>query len=117
VTSSLDAEELELRTRGRLTGRIHSVRVWFAQEDDVLWLRTDEREPDWLLNLRADPDCAVRIGDHELAARYEPVDDRDAALRHLVELWRTKYGAEWVQDWYVEHGREPVRLRIVGEAS
>lgn len=109
-----DEEELELRTRGRRTGRIHSVRVWFAHEDGVLWLRADERRPDWLRNLRAHPDCSVRISSHELAARYEPVADRDAALRRLVPLWRAKYGPDWVQDWYVERGREPVLLRIEG---
>ncbi len=107
------AEELELRTVGRRSGRPHSVAVWFAHEDGVLWLRADADRPDWLRNLKAHPDCRVRIADRELAARYEPVADRDAALRHLVALWRAKYGNEWVQDWYVEKGREPVTLRIL----
>ncbi len=52
------------------------------------------------------------IGDEELAARYEPSTDPVADVRRLVELWRGKYGAEWVQDWYVEKGRVPVKLRI-----
>lgn len=108
-----DEPELELRTSGRRTGRTHIVRVWFAHDDGVLWLRADERTPDWLRNLRKHPDCVVRIGEHELRARYERPADRDAALRMLVELWRAKYGAEWVQPWYVEKGREPVLLRIV----
>lgn len=108
-----EAEELELRTRGRRTGRIHAVRLWFAHKDGLLWLRADERTPDWLRNLRKHPECSVRIGDQELSARYERPVDRDAALRTLVDLWRAKYGAEWVQPWYVEKGREPVLLRIV----
>jgi len=110
------ADELELVTRGRRSGKPHAVKAWFAYENGVLWLRADEREPDWLRNLRAHADCTVRIGDFEVAARYEPTADRDAALRHLVTLWRAKYGSEWVQDWYVEHGREPVTLRITGPA-
>jgi hypothetical protein len=110
------AEELELRTQGRRTGHTHAVLVWFAHEDGVLWLRTDETMPDWLLNLRAHPRAIARIADREVAVRYEPVDDRDGALRHLVSLWRAKYGPEWVQDWYVEKGREPVKLRIEGGA-
>lgn len=107
-----ETEELELVTHGRRTGRDHVVRLWFAYEDGVLWLRADEGPPDWLRNLRRHPDCVVRLGDHELAARNEPVEDSDAALRHLVELWRAKYGADWVQPWYVERGRVPVLLRI-----
>jgi len=115
VESLGHAEEVELITRGRRTGRPHAVRLWFAHEDGVLWLRTDERAPDWLRNLRAHPECAVRVGGHELAARYEPVDDRERALRHLVALWRSKYGPDWVQDWYVERGREPVRLSLASQ--
>jgi len=108
------AEELELVTTGRRSGRPRSVRLWFAVDDDTLWLRTDVEAPDWVRNLRRHPECVVRIGDHEINATYGPVTDREASLRHLVALWRAKYGAEWVQDWYVERGREPVRLRIEG---
>ena len=106
-------EELELITRGRRSGRDHAVKVWFAHEDGVLWLRADESAPDWLRNLEAEPTATVRIGDRTLRATREPIADHDAALRHLVDLWRAKYGAEWVQDWYVEKGREPVRLRLL----
>lgn len=89
------------------------MRLWFAREGDDVWLRTDSRSPDWLRNLRAHPDCTLRVGDHEVTARFEPVEDRDAALRRVVALWRTKYGADWVQDWYFERGREPVRVRVL----
>jgi hypothetical protein len=83
----------------------------------MLWLRADD-DTDWLANLRHEPECAVTIADREMAARYEPVTgDRNAALRHVVELWRAKYGLDWVQDWWFERGREPVRLRIVQETS
>lgn len=111
-----EAEELELMTRGRRTGRPHSVTLWFAYADGVLWLRTDQRPdgrgPDWYKNLLRDPWCRIRIDGHELAGTFEPVDDREAGLRHLVELWRAKYGAMWVSDWYVERGRLPVKVRL-----
>jgi hypothetical protein len=54
----------------------------------------------------------VRVGNIEVAARSEPIVDEAAALRHVVELFRAKYGVEWVADWYVERGRAPVRLRL-----
>lgn len=122
-------DELVLVTRGRKTGREHRVRVWFARDGDLLWLRADERTrtdedaagwaprrsgrgPDWYLNLLADPRCRVVIGHREMEARFEPPTDLASDLRRLVELWRAKYGAEWVQDWYVEKGRVPVKLRL-----
>ena len=123
------AEEIELVTTGRVSGRPHSVRLRFAYADGVLWLRTGERAPppdatgvrrrssvdretDWLRNLEHDPRCRVRIGRAELEARYEPSNDPAADLRRTVELLRAKYGAEWVADWYLEMGRIPVRLRL-----
>lgn len=86
--------------------------MWFAREGDVLWLRADDNTPGWLLNLEAEPRCRVVLDGREVDAVYEPSAAPEADLRRLVELWRAKYGAEWVQDWYVEKGRVPVRLRL-----
>jgi hypothetical protein len=106
-----EAEEVVLLTRGRKTGRSHEVTVWCAYEDGVVWLRTDHHS-DWYRNLRRDPRCRIRVGKTEVAAVSEPMLDEAAALRKVVELFRAKYGAEWVSDWYVERGRAPVRLRL-----
>jgi deazaflavin-dependent oxidoreductase (nitroreductase family) len=121
MNSALDealrtAEELELSTAGRRSGRPHRVTVWFAYDGDSIWLRTD-RNADWLRNLDRDPRATVRIAGHQTAVRREPVPDEASALRGLVELWRAKYGQEWVADWYVERGRVPVRLRLVSDAN
>ena len=106
-----DAEEIVLVTRGRRSGRPHEARVWCAYEDEGLWLRTDH-DTDWYRNLRRDPHCRIRVGATEVGAVNEPIIDEAAALRHVVDLFRAKYGAEWVSDWYVERGRAPVRLRL-----
>jgi hypothetical protein len=124
-----EADELELVTTGRLSRKEHPVRLRFAYDDGVIWLRTGERASapdasgirrrteadrtsDWLRNLEHDPEARVRIGDTELAARYEPSVDRPADLRRAVELLRRKYGAEWVGDWYLDAGRIPIKLRV-----
>jgi hypothetical protein len=126
-----EADELELVTTGRVSGGPHSVRLRFAYDDGVVWLRTGERPSapdasgvrrrtesdrttDWLRNLEHDPHALVRIGDAELPARYERSVDPAADLRRAVELLRDKYGAEWVADWYLEMGRIPVKLRLGG---
>jgi deazaflavin-dependent oxidoreductase (nitroreductase family) len=105
------AEELVLVTRGRKTGRPHEVTIHFAYEEGVVWLRTDH-DADWYRNLRRDPHGRIRLGAAELAATSEPIADEAAALRHVVDLFRAKYGVEWVSDWYVERGRAPVLLRL-----
>lgn len=124
-----EVEELELFTTGRVSRQPHAVRLRFAYDDGVIWVRTGERPSapdasgvrrrtesdrtsDWLRNLENDPSARIRIGDAELAARYEPSADPAADLRRAVELLRTKYGAEWVGDWYLDAGRIPVKLRL-----
>ncbi len=107
------AQELVLVTRGRRTGTAHEVTIWFAYDGTDIWVRTDATT-DWYQNLVRDPRCRVRVDGHELDAVREEVVDTMSALRALVALWRDKYGAEWVADWYVERGRVPVRLRPVG---
>jgi len=106
-----EAEEIVLITRGRKTGRPHEATMWCAYEDGGIWLRTD-RSSDWYRNLLRDPRCRIRVGTTEFGAVREPIDDQAAALRHVVDLFRAKYGTEWVGDWYVERGRTPVRLRL-----
>ena len=106
-----ESDEAVIVTRGRRTGRPHATTVWYAYEDGVVWLRTDH-DSDWYRNLRRDPRCRIRVGKAEVPAVSVPVPDEAAALRHVVELFRAKYGAEWVSDWYVERGRAPVRLHL-----
>jgi hypothetical protein len=124
-----DADEVELITTGRVTGHPHSVRLAFAYDDGIVWLRTDERpaapdaagvrrrsrrerDPDWLQNLAADPRATVRAGEASFPVRYEPPVDAERELRHVVDLMRSKYGADWVEDWYIDRGRVPVKLRL-----
>jgi hypothetical protein len=124
-----EADELELVTTGRASRQPHTVRLRFAHDDGVVWVRTGERPSapdasgvrrrteadrtsDWLRNLENDPSARIRIGDAEWAARYEPSADPAADLRRAVELLRRKYGAEWVGDWYLDAGRIPVKLRL-----
>ena len=105
------SEELTLETRGRRTGRPRRVQVWFAYEPPDLWLRTDG-VTEWLRNLRAHPTCRILVGDRAADAELVAVHKDQATLQRLVERWRAKYGPEWVEDWYFEHGRSVVQLRL-----
>ncbi len=120
-----------LVTRGRRTGREHAVALRFAYDNGALWLRTQGRRdpdnftaapvvrrgpgtpPDWYLNLQKEPRCRIQVGPLELPGVRESLADPVAALRLVVALWRAKYGAEWVADWYVDVGRVPVKIRVM----
>ena len=86
--------------------------VWFAREGDVLWLRTDAKT-DWYRNLVERPEATAIVDERAIPVRYEPSADVETDLRRLVPMWRAKYGPMWVQDWFVETGRVPLRLRLM----
>ena len=111
LARALREAKVVLVVPGRRTGTPREVRLWFAHEDGVAWLRGD-RGADWLRNLVAAGRCRLRFGTFEVAATLESVADEAAALRHLVEIWRAKYGVDYVSDWYVDRGRAPVALRL-----
>jgi len=125
-----DSAELVLVTRGRRSGKEHAVPLRFAYADGSVWLRAEPRDaprepaaavivrreasraPDWYRNLEADPRCRVRVPGYELAGAARALADRETALQRAIELWREKYGAEWVADWYLDAGRLPVRVDL-----
>ena len=52
-----------LTTRGRTTGRPHTIEIWFASDSETLYLIADSDRADWVRNLVADPSVEVRISD------------------------------------------------------
>ena len=88
-----------LTTSGRVSGRPHTIEIWFALADRTLYLLSGGRDrSDWVRNLLADPDVNVRIGRRDapaLAARARvvaPGSDEDELARRLVT---GKYQLRW----------------------
>jgi len=112
LARALIEPEVTLVVAGRRTGTSREARLWFAHENGLVWLRTD-RDADWYRNLIAAGRCRLRFGMVEIEGTLEPVADEAAALSHLVEIWRAKYGVDYVSDWYVDRGRVPVAIRLL----
>ena len=94
----MDAETLAaldfcyLTTKGRRSGSPHTIEIWFALQDDVVFvLAGGPDESDWVKNLRADPTVGLRLGDRDLICKGRLVDDpeEDALARRLL---LEKYG-------------------------
>ena len=74
-------------TTGRVTGREHTIEIWFAEHDSTLYLLAGGRHSsDWVKNIKRKPDVPVRIGGATFAGRAHIVDDaaEDALARRLV---------------------------------
>ena len=78
---------LALRTTGRKSGERRETLVWYMDAPpNVVLVASNagsDRHPGWWLNLEANPDAQVRIGDE-----WRRVRARRAAGAELVELWR-----------------------------
>lgn len=91
-----------ITTTGRVTGRPHTVEIWFGIEGDVLYvLAGGGRKADFVRNAMKSPDVSIRIGERTFAASARVVeDDEEGALarRLLLDKYRPRYSgslARW----------------------
>jgi deazaflavin-dependent oxidoreductase (nitroreductase family) len=87
-----DEDYCYLTTTGRVTGRPHTIEIWFAASGGTLYMLSGGGDQaDWVKNLRADPRVAVRIGGRAFGGRARVVTgaEEDALARRLLA---DKYG-------------------------
>jgi len=86
-----DEEHCYVTTTGRVSGRPHTIEIWFGVQDSTLYLLSGAGDrSDWVKNLRAHPTVAVQIGEHTFTGQARVVSDaqEDALARQLLA---TKY--------------------------
>ena len=99
--SLADEDFCYLTTIGRVSGRPHEIEIWFAMENQTLYILSGGRDrSDWVKNLRRNPEVTVQIdGEHfDGRARVVESEEEDAlARRLLVEKYERSPGslANW----------------------
>jgi deazaflavin-dependent oxidoreductase (nitroreductase family) len=91
-----------LTTTGRTSGNPHTIEIWFALHDDVVYLLAGGGdESDWVRNIRQEPRVGLRLGGADMICRGRVVEDpaEDAlARRLLLEKYSPRTGddlGEW----------------------
>jgi deazaflavin-dependent oxidoreductase (nitroreductase family) len=80
-----------LTTTGRVTGRPHTIEIWFARHQDTIYLLAgDGTRADWVRNLVRTPAATVRVGGVEYAGRGRLIAD-PAEARRARDLVYGKY--------------------------
>jgi deazaflavin-dependent oxidoreductase (nitroreductase family) len=96
--SYADEDFCYLSTTGRVTGRIHTIEIWFAADGERLYLLAGAGErSDWIRNLRADPHVGVRIADRLWDGSADVVTDaaeREAAAALVFDKYQPRYGGD-----------------------
>jgi deazaflavin-dependent oxidoreductase (nitroreductase family) len=91
-----DEDFCYLTTTGRVTGSPHTIEIWFALSDSVLYMLSGGRDrSDWVKNLRRNASVGVRIAESFFDGEARVVDDPDEdalARRLLLEKYESRYG-------------------------
>jgi deazaflavin-dependent oxidoreductase (nitroreductase family) len=93
-----------LATTGRVTGRPHTIEIWFALKGPKLYMLSGNgprRRADWVRNLMNTPSVTVRSRERELRGSARVVEDADEdalARRLLLEKYRPTYSGD-LSDW------------------
>ena len=106
-----DEDFCYLTTRGRVSGRPHTIEIWFALNERTIYMLAGGREgSDWVKNLLRDPDVSVRIRDTIYAGQARVVErpDEDALARRIVVAkYQPGYGED-LTDW----GRDSLAVAV-----
>jgi deazaflavin-dependent oxidoreductase (nitroreductase family) len=86
-----------LTTVGRVTGRPHTIEMWFALDGGTLYMLSGGRDrSDWVKNLRRTPEVTVRIADERFEGHARVVENAgedELARRLLVDKYERRPGS------------------------
>ncbi|TMC14996.1 MAG: nitroreductase family deazaflavin-dependent oxidoreductase [Chloroflexi bacterium] len=92
-----------MTTRGRISGRPHTIEIWFALRGDTLYMLSGGLDrADWVRNSRSQPRVTVRIKDSVFQGLARSVRDaeEDAVARQLIAAKYPSTDEEDLTDWY-----------------
>jgi deazaflavin-dependent oxidoreductase (nitroreductase family) len=92
--------EMNITVTGRKSGRAISIPVWFALEDDKLYLLPVQgSDTQWYKNVLKNP--RIRIDARGAEAEFQAIPITDAKqVSSVVEKFRAKYGTSDVRKYY-----------------
>ncbi|HKM51179.1 MAG TPA: nitroreductase/quinone reductase family protein [Candidatus Bathyarchaeia archaeon] len=95
---------IHLTTRGRKTGKLHTVELWFSLNGGKVYLSHEGEETDWMKNIRADEKVAFEIGGRRFNGRARHLEDlteeAETAKVGLYEKYYGKASKEVIKDWF-----------------
>lgn len=94
------ANEIHISVTGRKSGRTITNPVWFASDDDKLYLLPVKgSDTQWYKNVLKNPSIKVKAGRADAELKVAPVSDAKQ-VASVAEKFREKYGAGDVKKYY-----------------
>lgn len=98
-------KHLYFTTVGRVTGRRHTVELWFAVSEGKIYLSHEGAPTDWMKNLCKTDQVEMRITDNRFTGRGRVVSEAEIFNRGKHALYHKYYGfaeADVIDDWFSE---------------
>jgi len=89
---------LRITTRGRRSGKRHSVPIWFVVDGTRIVFGTLNAERDWVRNAKKTPEVELEVGDLQLRGRFSVVTDT-APAAEVRRLIAGKYLLARIASW------------------
>jgi deazaflavin-dependent oxidoreductase (nitroreductase family) len=94
------ANEIHISVTGRKSGKTISNPVWFASDEDKLYLiPVKGSDTQWYKNVLKDPAIKVKAGHADAELKVMPIQDAKQ-VASVVDKFRDKYGAGDVKKYY-----------------
>ena len=92
--------EITITVTGRKSGRKISIPVWFASDDENIYLLPVKgSDTEWYKNVLTNPSIRIKAASAETEFKAVPIAD-PAQVASVVEKFRKKYGASDVRKYY-----------------
>ena len=88
---------VKLTTRGRKTGQLRTVTIWFVVADSsrILVQHASRAPANWYANLLKNPAVTIDFGNGPVVAEARPITDPEA-VKDVLRRVRRKYPLAWV---------------------
>ncbi|MGQ9548811.1 MAG: nitroreductase family deazaflavin-dependent oxidoreductase [Roseiflexus sp.] len=90
-----------LTTTGRVSGRPHTIEIWFVLYDHTVYMLAGNHASDWVQNIRCTPTVSLAIGGATFVGTARIVDREaeDALARRLIlAKYQSGYGED-LSNW------------------
>jgi deazaflavin-dependent oxidoreductase (nitroreductase family) len=104
-----------LTTTGRITGRLHTIEIWFALHEQTLYMLSGGRDKsDWVKNALQTHKVQVKINNttYDGKARLVSDDEEDSLARKIVFEKYTPRSSDNLVDW--SRTSLPIAVDILG---
>ena len=95
---------IHLTTKGRRSGKLHTVELWFAVGNGKVFLSHEGEETDWMKNIKKNSQVSFEIGGKNFNGKARHLDDGTeetwTGKMALYEKYYGKAAKEVIEDWF-----------------